>query len=228
MIVDIFSSFDYTQYTIIPIILFFLITPLSVFFLINILWTGINQTKSSVLTCLYVIFRQLIRTSRKHLKGISILVVAVFLTLVVVNLEGLIPYTFSVSTHLILTLRLGLPLWLSLIVSSIIYNPKSFVSHFLPDGAPLWLNPFLVLIETTRILVRPLTLSFRLAANIRAGHIVLRLVGTYIAGTLFSRVSRTLILAIVSTGYILFEVAICLIQAYIFCLLVSLYSDDHS
>jgi ATP synthase subunit 6 len=85
-----------------------------------------------------------------------------------------------------------------------------------------------VLIESTRIIVRPITLSFRLAANISAGHIVLGLVGIYAAAAITSSLLSTTLFILLSAGYILFEVAICLIQAYIFCLLLSLYRDDHA
>ena len=77
-----------------------------------------------------------------------------------INLIGLNPYTFSLSRHLIITLSLGLPIWLSFITSSALKNLKATIAHLLPDGAPDWLNPFLILIETTRIIVRPLPLSF--------------------------------------------------------------------
>lgn len=174
------------------------------------------------------IFTQLTRTSGLHLKGISTSLSAIFFLLIIVNLIGLIPYTFSTSSHLIFTLTLGLPIWLRLIISRFSHRPKKSTAHFLPDGAPDWLNPFLVLIETTRVMVRPLTLSFRLAANIRAGHIVLSLIGIYCASAWFTSLPRTIMLTITTLGYILFEVAICLIQAYIFCLLLSLYSDDHA
>jgi ATP synthase subunit 6 len=97
----------------------------------------------------------------------------------------------------------------------------------LPRGAPAWLSPPLVIIETIRILVRPLTLSFRLAANIRAGHIVLGLVNIYLARAFSSFISFSTLLTI-RVVYTLFEVGICLVQAYIFCLLLSLYSDDHT
>lgn len=194
----------------------------SSFWLIN---SRISTLKSPVKD---TIFTQLSRTSGLHLKGLTSVLSAIFILLVVVNLIGLIPYTFSTSSHLIFTLTLGLPIWFRLILSRFARNPKKSTAHFLPDGAPDWLNPFLVLIETTRVIVRPLTLSFRLAANIRAGHIVLRLVGVYCASAWFSRLAGTIILTLTALGYILFEVAICLIQAYIFCLLLSLYSDDHA
>ncbi len=142
---------------------------------------------------------------------------------------GLIPYFFRVSRHLIITLTLRLPLWIRIIISRIIKSPKQSVAHLLPEGAPNWLNIFLVLIERTRILVRPITLSFRLAANIRAGHIILRLIGTYAASSAVNiNYSQILILYPTLRFYVLFEVAICLIQGYIFCLLLSLYSEDHA
>lgn len=118
-------------------------------------------------------------------------------------------------------------MWLSLIISGASYYPSAFLAGLLPGGAPSWLNPFLVLIETTSIGVRPITLSFRLAANIRAGHIVLALIGIYAASALFVSLSASILLLSIQTLYILFELGICIIQAYIFCLLLSLYSDDH-
>ncbi len=97
----------------------------------------------------------------------------------------------------------------------------------MPGGAPDWLNPFLVIVETLRIIVRPITLSFRLAANITAGHIILGLIGIYTRAAVFSSSTAFLFLLFVQTGYVLFEVGICLIQAYIFCLLATLYADEH-
>lgn len=183
---------------------------------------------SAYTNTLDVIFSQLSRTISASLKGFSILVASTFIVVIILNLIGLIPYCFRLSRHLVITLSLGLPLWFSLIISRFSYKPKAATAHFLPDGAPDWLNPFLVLIESSRILVRPLTLSFRLAANITAGHIVLSLLGIYIAAALFSSYTSSVILMATSSFYILFEVAICIIQAYIFCLLVSLYRDDHT
>ena len=95
-------------------------------------------------------------------------------------------------------------------------------------GAPAPLNPFLVLIETVSILVRPITLSVRLIANISAGHIVLTLVGNYMTASLFigGAFSIALLLSI-QILYSVFEFGIGVIQAYIFCLLITLYSDEH-
>lgn len=85
-----------------------------------------------------------------------------------------------------------------------------------------------MLIETVRIIVRPITLSVRLVANIRAGHIVLRLIGIYASSYVFISGGGFLMLLRIQVFYIIFEMGICVIQAYIFCLLLTLYADDHT
>lgn len=101
------------------------------------------------------------------------------------------------------------------------------IAGLLPAGAPNVLNPPLVLIETVRISVRFITLSFRLAANITAGHIVLGLIGIYARTALFSSVYSSILLLFIQSFFIMFELGVGVIQAYIFCLLLTLYSDDH-
>nr|YP_010492249.1 ATP synthase F0 subunit 6 [Aporrectodea trapezoides]UWM94560.1 ATP synthase F0 subunit 6 [Aporrectodea trapezoides] len=230
MMPDIFSSFDpYMYNTLFPTnSMFLMMNTLIILFIQSSFWVMSTRSSTFKTPIKETIFTQLTRTSTTQLKGLSTPLSAIFFILIIVNLMGLIPYTFSTSSHLIFTLTLGLPIWMSLIISSFSHNPKKSTAHFLPDGAPDWLNPFLVLIETTSVLVRPLTLSFRLAANMSAGHIVLSLMGIYCASAWFSSLTTTIFLTISAMGYILFEVAICLIQAYIFCLLLSLYSDDHA
>jgi ATP synthase subunit 6 len=173
-------------------------------------------------------YSQASRTLGHHLKGFPSILTSLFLLILITNLSGLFPYIFRASRHLIITLSLGLPFWFSLIISSLINSPKTFMASLLPGGAPDWLNPFLVLIETIRTLVRPITLSFRLAANIRAGHIVITLLGIFLSSSISSIALSTMILLPIQTFYITFELGICLIQAYIFCLLLSLYADDHT
>lgn len=229
MISDIFSAFDPSSFnSIIPSPIFIIINITIVLFIQLSFWPSSYRIRTPLFLFKSVIISQLNRTFSSHLKGLNNYISALFIIIILINTLGLIPYQFSLSRHLIFTLSLGLPLWISIILSRITKFPKIFIAHFLPDGAPDWLNPFLVLIETTRITVRPLTLSFRLAANIRAGHIVLGLLGLYAAASLFSSITASIFLIPTAIGYILFEIAICLIQAYIFCLLLSLYSDDHA
>nr|YP_010584250.1 ATP synthase F0 subunit 6 [Theromyzon tessulatum]UZT67739.1 ATP synthase F0 subunit 6 [Theromyzon tessulatum] len=228
---DIFSSFDsyeFNSYPSIknPIMLSMMIIMFTV--LISSLWIKYNRLNSLLSYPMNLIYNQLSRTKSTNLKGFTIIVTILFILIIFINLTGMIPYSFSISSHLILTLSLGLPLWMTIISSSLNNNKKEFIASLLPDGAPDWLNPFLVLIETISIMVRPLTLSFRLAANMSAGHIVLGLLGIYMSAAMNSSLMGSITLLMVSMGYIMFEFAICLIQAYIFCLLLSLYTDDHT
>lgn len=229
MITDIFSSFDPQTNSLYSLSssLFWLITGVSLLITHATFWISPNRNFWIIHIPLNLIHEQATRTFGGHLKGFSFTISALFLFLILTNLLGLLPYVFRSSRHLLMTLVLGLPLWLSLIITAVTWSPSSFAAHLLPAGAPDWLNPFLVLIETIRICLRPITLSFRLAANIRAGHIVLGLIAIYLSRRIFNPSLSTIFLFITQVFYTLFEVGICLIQAYIFCLLLTLYSDDH-
>nr|QHT64920.1 ATP synthase subunit 6 [Oxydromus sp. PA-2020] len=230
MMLDIFSSFDpyiYSSFQTSPLAFWSLVLSI---LMISQSQFWINPSKTFwILTLLMdVMQKQSLRTQAYNMKGLTSILSALFLMIILVNFMGLMPYTFSYSSHLIFALPLGVSLWFSLILSSAIYAPKSFTAGLLPGGAPDWLNPFLVLVETVSILARPITLSFRLAANMTAGHIILGLIGVYASGAILSGSLAMLPLILTQIGYILFEVGICLIQAYIFCLLLTLYADEHA
>nr|NP_009245.1 ATP synthase F0 subunit 6 [Platynereis dumerilii]AAF02681.1 ATP synthase subunit 6 [Platynereis dumerilii] len=230
MMLDIFSSFDpginiINNYM--SPLAFWIITSSSIILYSTALWTTPNSFFTSMGALLSTMNDQGNQTHGKHIKGFNSFIVALFIIIINMNLMGLLPAVFSYSSHLLFTLSFGLPLWLALIMSAIVFNPYSWVAGLLPGGAPHWLNPFLVIIETISISVRPLTLSFRLAANMSAGHIVLTLIGTYCAASAFSSIVGLFVLISIQMGYIMFEMGICIIQSYIFCLLLSLYSDDH-
>ena len=231
MIPDIFSSFDPHIYNnLLPFnTLIILLRSLLILRIQLSFWQTKSRASAPASILYQVIYSQLSRTQTTLLKGIRLIVSSIFILIIIINLLGLLPYMLRSSRHLAFTLTIGLPIWISLVLSRFSKRPKASVAHLLPDGAPTWLNPFLVLIETSRILVRPLTLSFRLAANMSAGHIVLGLVGIYGASSIASlNPTATFFLTATGVGYILFEVAICVIQGYIFCLLLSLYADDHA
>lgn len=227
--VDIFSSFDpFINLTYVYISPRFWIFILARIFLIRRrYWLSFRSLIWALSTPLDVISTQSLRTSSFHIKGLTRIIVGLFIMFIIINFLGLLPYSFSYRRHIVFRLAFGLPLWLSLILSRIVYSPKIFIGGLLPSGAPDWLNPFLVIVESIRIIVRPITLSVRLVANIRAGHIVLRLVGIYRSSYIFSSTVGVIRLLFIQTFYIIFEIGICLIQAYIFCLLITLYADDH-
>lgn len=152
--------------------------------------------------------------------GITHIFISVFLFIAINNRLGLLPYVFTSSRHLVFTFSLGIPLWLGFIIISIIISPNNFLSHLVPIGTPYILMPFMVIIELISTVIRPLTLSVRLAANIVAGHLLLVLVRSPIASSPFRLV------LVIFLGLLLLcvlEVAVSLIQAYVFSTLTSLY-----
>nr|YP_010852300.1 ATP synthase F0 subunit 6 [Desmaulus extinctorium]WGH72832.1 ATP synthase F0 subunit 6 [Desmaulus extinctorium] len=230
MLVDIFSSFDdnnqvfMSSYFLMWLFSFINLSLLTFFFwLDNTRWMYIISLFKNTVSS------QIFRSYGNKLGGFMNVVGGVFLLIIFMNLISLVPYVFSNTSHLVLSFSLGFPLWASLILSSIFFNWSSVVAGLLPMGAPAALNPFLVIIETVSILVRSITLSVRLTANMSAGHIVLTLIGNYLCESIFSSSIGGLIsLSAIQIFYTIFEFGISIIQAYIFCLLITLYSDEHA
>nr|ADU77480.1 ATP synthase F0 subunit 6 [Babylonia lani] len=229
MLVDIFSSFDDNNQVFMSLyMLMWVFSLLTITIFSSSYWVSSPRWTSIMVTFKETGSSQVFRSFGVKMGGFVNIVTGLFLFLIVMNLSGLIPYVFSPTSHLAVSLSLGLPLWLSLIISAIFFNPSSVIAGLLPMGAPAPLNPFLVIIETVSIMVRPITLSVRLTANMSAGHIVLTLIGNYLTASLFlSSVFSTALLLMIQVLYTIFEFGISLIQAYIFCLLITLYSDEH-
>lgn len=229
MLVDIFSSFDDHNQVFLGMYGLIWVFSISVIILFGTrLWVKSPQWTEVIFIFKDIISAQVFRSFGVNLGGFIGLVRGLFLILIFINLVGLVPYVFRRTSHLAISFSLGFPLWLSLIISGAVYIPRSTIAALLPIGAPAALNPFLVLIETVRILARPITLSVRLIANMSAGHIVLTLIGNYLRVRIFMFPSfRMLILLSIQVFYTIFEFGISIIQAYIFCLLVTLYSDEH-
>nr|YP_009131670.1 ATP synthase F0 subunit 6 [Micrura ignea]AJY78578.1 ATP synthase F0 subunit 6 [Micrura ignea] len=230
MLMDIFSSFDEQNGN-----FFSLGFPMWVVGsgLVSLLvvgyWWQPSRWEAVVMSIKSFMWEQVSRYRGGALRGFSLVVMALMVLLLVLNLGGLIPYVFSTTSHLALTFGLALPLWFSLILSGAFFKPDVFCASLLPAGAPSGLNPFLVLVETVSIAVRPITLSVRLAANMGAGHIVLSLLGGYMSSGFFVYSVSTLAFMVgLEVFYFMFEVGICLIQGYIFFLLLNLYADEHS
>ena len=139
------------------------------------------------------------------------------------NLFGLMPYSFRFTTNFSLNFSLAFTLWVAIILGSIFNNVDIFLVHFQPEGSPRFLNPFLCLIELVSRLVRPITLRVRISANLSIGHIVFIMIGNSFVGSGFF---LGLFLFLLGMFYFLFEIAVCIIQGYIFRLLPILYIDE--
>ncbi|YP_008854801.1 ATP synthase F0 subunit 6 (mitochondrion) [Cherax quadricarinatus] len=155
--------------------------------------------------------------------GLSFLFVSLFSFILFNNSLGLLPYIFTSSSHLAMTLTLALPLWLTFILFGWLNHTQHMFAHLVPQGTPNTLMPFMVLIETISNIIRPGTLAIRLAANMIAGHLLLTLLGS-MGSSLSPKLLIFLILAQILL--LMLESAVAIIQSYVFAVLSTLYASE--
>lgn len=167
-------------------------------------------------------FKTLLGTKNSY-KGASFIFISLFSIIIFNNFLGLFPYIFTRTSHIVLTLSLALPLWISFILFGWINNTQHIFAHLVPQGTPPVLIPFIVCIETIRNIIRPGTLAVRLAANIIAGHLLLTLLGN--TGPFLSYIILRLLI-ITQIALLILESAVAIIQSYVFAVLSTLYSRE--
>jgi ATP synthase subunit 6 len=107
------------------------------------------------------------------------LIFTTFVIILTCNLIGMIPYSFTVTSHLIVTFSTALAIFTGINILGILKHGKHFLSLFFPPGAPMALAPLLVLIESISYIFRVLSLSIRLFANLMSGHTLLKILATF-------------------------------------------------
>ena len=183
-----------------------------------------SQISKSFLKVSLYLEKELIAVFGKTtIQGTIFIFISVFFFILFSNFIGLIPYIFTRTSHLSITLVLALPLWLGSIMYSIFYQYNNLLAHLVPVGTPRFLIPIIVIIETISNIIRPITLSIRLAANIVAGHLLLTLLGSQGPNLIFVNL---IILIIGIVLLLLLEVAVACIQSYVFTILSSLYLNE--
>nr|YP_009176413.1 ATP synthase F0 subunit 6 [Cryptolestes ferrugineus]ALI86991.1 ATP synthase F0 subunit 6 [Cryptolestes ferrugineus] len=222
MMANLFSSFDpSTNFNLslnwISSLIGILIIP-PMFWLIpsrlSILWINIIIT-------LHKEYKILI--SNFNIKGSTLIFISLFSFILFNNFLGLFPYIFTSTSHLILTLALALPLWLSFMIFGWINNTTHMLAHLVPQGTPPVLMPFMVCIETISNIIRPGTLAVRLSANMIAGHFLMTLLGN--TGPKMPMILIS-VLIIVQILLLVLESAVAIIQSYVFAVLSTLYSSE--
>nr|YP_009045916.1 ATP synthase F0 subunit 6 [Myomenippe fornasinii]CDR98399.1 ATP synthase F0 subunit 6 [Myomenippe fornasinii] len=179
----------------------------------SLMWSKIIQT-------LHKEFKALLPSS---LTGTSTLFIGLFSLIVFNNFLGLLPYVFTSSSHLAMTLSLSLPLWVTLMTFGWLNHTQHMFAHLVPQGTPFVLMPFMVLIETISNFIRPGTLAVRLAANMIAGHLLLTLLGSTGPSLSLSILS---ILIFSQILLLILEAAVAVIQSYVFAVLSTLYTSE--
>ncbi len=157
------------------------------------------------------------------------LVFSIFMFILFGNLVGLVPYSFTITSHLVVTAALSLLVIFTVIIYGLIRNGTHFLGLFVPSGVPAFLLPILVVIEVVSFLSRPISLSLRLFANMLAGHIALKVFAYFVVGLTSAGVAGAfgavlpffMIVALTA-----FELMVAVLQAYVFAVLTSIYLND--
>lgn len=156
------------------------------------------------------------------------LIFSIFTFIFFCNLSGLFPWTFSVTSHVIVNLTIAAILFLTIIVAGFVRHGAHFIKLFVPPGAPILAVPLLFVIELFSFMVRPFSLSIRLFSNMLAGHLLLLVFATLSAGLLtagwmagigiFPMLAQIILIA--------FEFFVAFLQAYIYTILSCVYLHD--
>nr|YP_398818.1 ATP synthase F0 subunit 6 [Leptotrombidium deliense]BAE47100.1 ATP synthase subunit 6 [Leptotrombidium deliense] len=141
-----------------------------------------------------------------------------FFFISMLNIFSLVPHTFGPTSQISLNFPLALTIWLSINLFFAIKKTKMFLSHLVPSGSPMALVPLMVLIELTSNMIRPITLSVRLTANIVAGHLLISLLESFLGDSTESAAPSTILLFL--------ETGVAVIQGYVFSVLSYLYYQE--
>jgi F-type H+-transporting ATPase subunit a len=158
------------------------------------------------------------------------LVFSLFMFILVSNVIGIIPYTFTVSSHIIVTATLALLVFFTVLIYGFYRNGLKFFRLFVPSGIPIYILPLVVMIEIISFLTRPLSHSVRLFANMLAGHITLKVFAGFVVllGTSLGTIGwiggiLPLALTVALTAL---ELLVAFLQAYVFAILTCIYLND--
>lgn len=161
-------------------------------------------------------------TGSKGLNHIP-LIFTVFIFILSCNLVGILPYAFTVTSHISVTFALSMIVFIYVTVVGFKERGLEFLSIFLPKGTPPWLAWLIVIIKLFTYLARPVSLSVRLAANMVAGHIIIKVIAWFIVNMNIFLTPVPFFFVVALIG---FEVFVAILQAYMFTILTCVYLSD--
>jgi F-type H+-transporting ATPase subunit a len=157
------------------------------------------------------------------------LVFSLFMFILAVNLIGLIPYAFTVTSHIIVTVFLALLVFVTVLVYGFWKHGLRFFKLFVPSGIPIYILPLVTFIEVLSFLSRPISHSVRLFANMLAGHITLKVFGGFVVmlGSLGAVGWLGAVLPLgLTVALTALELLVAFLQAYVFAILTCIYLND--
>nr|YP_009711627.1 ATP synthase F0 subunit 6 [Aphis glycines]QGA47169.1 ATP synthase F0 subunit 6 [Aphis glycines] len=189
-----------------------------IIFMPNLLWILPNRINWMMLKTLNILNNEMLMLYKmKKIKSPSFLFISLFMFILLNNFFSLFPYIFSSSSHMVFSITLALPFWFFFIMFSVCKNTKNMIAHLIPLNTPIYLAPLMTIIETMSIIIRPMSLSIRLTANLIAGHLLM---------TLLNYNSLMIIIILIQMFMMTFELCVAFIQSYVFSILSSLYSSE--
>jgi F-type H+-transporting ATPase subunit a len=157
------------------------------------------------------------------------LVFSLFMFILFLNLIGWIPYSFTVTSHIVITVALALLVFLTVLIHGFWKHGLHFLRLFVPSGIPIYILPLVTAIEIMSFLSRPVSHSVRLFANMLAGHITLKVFAGFVtmlgAFGVAGWIGAVLPLAL-TVGLVALELLVAVLQAYVFAILTCIYLND--
>jgi len=207
--------------------LFMMISALAI---ISIFFVGTRRrtiipTKIQLLTELsYTLVSKMISdTAGSKAKPYFPFVFSLFMFVLFCNMLGMLPYSFTVTSHIIVTFALAAIIFIGVTIIGFVNHGVGYLKLFIPSGVPVVLLPIIVIIEMISYLARPVSLSVRLFANMMAGHTMLKVFGGFVISLGIIGGWLPLSFTVALTGL---EILIAFLQAYVFAILTCIYLND--
>uniref|UniRef100_UPI00315C6504 ATP synthase F0 subunit 6 n=1 Tax=Centrotypus assamensis TaxID=3038120 RepID=UPI00315C6504 len=181
-------------------------------------WTNSNNIANLMMKTIMIMKMEMSMIMK--LKGTHILYMSMGMFILLNNTMGLMPYVFTSTSHLVFSMALAMPMWMSLMLYGWMNKPNKMLKHLVPTGTPSLLMPLMVMIETISNLIRPGSLAVRLTANMIAGHLLMSLLGNSCS------LKMTTMMMMMFMTLLMFEMAVSMIQSYVFMTLMTLYSSE--
>tara|TARA_B100001989_G_scaffold250368_1_gene227364 strand:+ start:1584 stop:2318 length:735 start_codon:yes stop_codon:yes gene_type:complete len=148
---------------------------------------------------------------------------SLFVFVLLCNMVGMLPYSFTVTSHIIVTLIMALFIFFAVTIIGFLKHGFKYLSIFVPSGVPVVLLPLITVIEIISYLSRPVSLSVRLFANMMAGHTMLKVFGGFVISLGLLGGWLPLSFSVALTGL---EILVAFLQAYVFAILTCIYLND--
>ena len=207
--------------------LFMVINALTI---VSVLFVGTRRraivpTKLQLLTELsYTLVSKMISdTAGSKAKPYFPFIFSLFMFVLFCNMLGMLPYSFTVTSHIIVTFALAAVIFVGVTIIGFVNHGAGYLKLFIPSGVPLFLLPLIVVIEIISYLSRPVSLSVRLFANMMAGHTMLKVFGGFVISLGILGGLLPLSFTVALTGL---EILIAFLQAYVFAILTCIYLND--